>query len=275
MFEQLKSLLGYKELLFNFAKKELKLKYKNSVLGFFWSLLNPILMMLVFSLIFVVFFKTGVPNFYIFFLAGLLPWNFFNATVMGGTASIISNASLVKKVYFPRELLPLSVALANLINFFLELLVFLLFIIATGIFAPGFFAVFKYLPYLLIMLPILFLFAVGFSFLVAALNVYFRDIQHIVGILMMILFYVSPIIYNIYPIKGVNGVVPGYVPPEYLSIYLSNPLAAIILSFKNALYFMQPPQLNWVLYSAAAAALSFLIGYTVFFRLSPFFAEEL
>lgn len=270
MLSNLKNLLGYKELLYNFAKKELKIKYKNSALGFFWSLLNPILMMLVFSLVFVVLFQNGIPFFSIFLLAGLLPWNFFNATVTGGAGSVLANAGLVKKVYFPRELLPLSVALANLVNFFLELLVFLVFIMVAGIFSPHFFAVFKFLPYLIILLPILFLFSIGLGFLVAALNVYFRDIQHIIGILLMVWFYLSPIIYTIIGPFKVRQ-----LPPKVHLLYMLNPLATIILSFKNALYFMAAPQLNWVLYSLVAAVASFLIGYAVFLRLAPDFAEEL
>src|SRR3989304_6567659 len=107
MIENLRNLFKYKELLFNFAKKELKVKYKNSVLGFFWSLLTPILMMLVFTFVFTVALPIRDPaidNFPIFFLAGFLPWNFFNASVTGSTASIVGNGALIKKVYFPREL---------------------------------------------------------------------------------------------------------------------------------------------------------------------------
>lgn len=265
MVSHIRDIFVYKELLLNFAVKELKVKYKNSVLGFFWSLLNPILTMLVFTVVFSVFFPlTGVDNFPIFLLAGLLPWNFFNATVMGGAGSIIANAGLVKKIYFPRELLPASIALANMINFFLELLVFLLFLTVTGIFAPHYFAVFRYLPYLIILLPILFFFSIGIGLLVAALNVYFRDIQHIIGIVLMILFYASPIIYPL-----------SQVPPKYVFIYKLNPLVSMVLSFKNSLYEMKAPQFNWIAYSLAAAFLAFIAGYLIFLRLAPDFAEEL
>lgn len=266
MLAHLKDLTEYKELLFNLAKKELKIKYKNSVLGFFWSLLNPILTMLVFSLVFVVIFKfKGIEYYSIFLLAGLLPWNFFNASVMGGAGSIIANSSLVKKVYFPRELIPLSVALANLVNLFLELLVFLVFITVVGFLSPQYFAVFKFLPYLLVLLPILFLFSVGLAFLVAALNVYLRDIQHIITILLMVWFYSSPIIYKI----------EGMVPPKLIPFYKLNPMTDIILSFKNVLYWRLAPQLNWVALSLFYAIVAFLIGYAVFLRLEPDFAEEL
>lgn len=269
MFNQLKNLFSYKELLFNFAKKELKVKYKNSVLGFFWSLLNPILMMLVFTFVFTVAFPVGkglkIDNYPIFFLAGLLPWNFFNASVMGSTLSIVSNGALIKKVYFPRELLPASIALANLVNFGLELLVFVVFVaVSATLNGSRFLAFYKFIPYLLVLLPILFVFTLGISLLVASLNVYLRDIQHLIGIFLMVLFYSSPIIYPLYP--GFLG--------KYLPIYLLNPMATIILSFKNALFWLENPSFNFVAYSAVAAIAALFLGYYVFLRLEPAFAEE-
>jgi len=265
LVSHLKDVFIYKELLINLAVKELKVKYKNSVLGFFWSLINPIFTMLIFTIVFSMIFKFAeIEYFPIFLLAGLLPWNFFNATVMGGTESIISNSSLVKKVYFPRELLPLSISLANLVNFFLELLVFLAFIGVIGIFSPQYLGVFKFLPLLLLLLPILYLFSVGFSFFISSINVYYRDVQHIMGIFMMALFYMSPIIYPI-----------SLIPEKYSGIYYINPLASIILSFKNTLYWMEAPQLNWIAYSFLIAIIFFIAGYAIFLRLEPDFAEEL
>ena len=265
MIAHKKDVFVYKELLLNLAVKELKVKYKNSVLGFFWSLINPILTMLIFTLVFSVFLKfADIEYFPLFLLAGLLPWNFFNATVMGGTESIIANSSLVKKVYFPRELLPLSISIANLVNFFLELVVFLMFIGVIGIFSPQFLRVFKFLPILILLLPILFLFSVGFSFFISSINVYYRDVQHIMGIFMMMLFYMSPIIY---PIE--------LIPAKYLGLYYLNPMTSIILSFKNTLYWMQLPQLIWIAYSLLIAIVFFIVGYWMFLRLEPDFAEEL
>ncbi len=266
MISQLKSLLNYKELLLNFAKKELKVKYKNSVLGFFWSLLNPILMMLVFTFIFTFIFPRypDIDVVPIFFLAGLLPWNFFNSSVVGATTSIVGNSALIKKVYFPRELLPVSVTMANLVNFTLELLVFVGFFLVFAMFNSRFLDFYKYFPYLLLLVPILFFFTLGLSLLVAALNVYFRDIQHVVGILLMVLFYSTPIIY---PISFVPGGKIGF-------LYRLNPMTTIVSSFKNALFYLTSPSLNFVLYSAGSAIVMFLFGYYIFLRLEPEFAEE-
>jgi ABC-2 type transport system permease protein len=267
MIANLIGLFKYKELLLNFAKKELKIKYRNSVLGFFWSLLNPILMMLVFTFIFTVALpikNPNIDNYAIFFLAGLLPWNFFNASVTGSTMAIVGNGALVKKVYFPRELLPISISLANLVNLGLEFLVFLLFIVANSFLKyPRFLDFYKYIPFLLILVPILWLFTVGVSLLVASLNVYLRDIQHLVGIVLMVLFYSTPIIYE---------------PPDlgrFNMLFKANPMAAIILSFKQALFYMAYPSPKFVIYSLVVAVSVFLFGYFIFLRLEPAFAEEI
>lgn len=264
MISSLTGLLEYKELLINLVKKELKVKYKNSALGFFWSLLNPILMMLVFTFIFTMtpLKMLAVPNFPIFFLAGLLPWNFFSNTVTGATGSIVGNGPLIKKVFFPRELLPVSISLANLVNFGLELGVFLLFILGTALVEPRFWAFYKFLPYLLLLLPILWLFTVGVSLLVSALNVYFRDIQHLIGILLMVLFYSSPIIY---PAPNLG---------KYDIAYKSNPITALVLSFKQTLYYMAPPGARLVAYALVVAVCTFIFGYFIFRRFEPAFAEE-
>ncbi len=272
MIAGLKSLFSYKELLLNFTRKELKVKYKNSVLGFFWSLLNPILMMLVFTVIFTIVLPIknigGITNFPLFFLAGFLPWNFFSATVTSSTTSIVGNGALIKKVFFPRELLPVSIGLANLVNFALELLVFFLFIIVTGLVGdPKYLEFYKFAPYLLILIPILFVFTIGVSLLVASLNVYMRDVQHFIGILLMVTFYATPIIYPI-------SIVAERAPPIYLKAYKANPVTAIIESFHQVLHGVGHPSFNLLLYSAVVAVAVFLVGYAVFLRLEPAFAEE-
>lgn len=259
------SIFRYRELLLNFAKKELKVKYKNSVLGFFWSLLNPVLMMLIFSFVLGFIFKDPkIDNFPIFVLAGLLPWNFFNSSIQGATGSIVANAGLIKKVYFPRELLPLSITLANLVNFFLELAVFFLFILVSALFfTPRLLVFYKFLPYLIILLPALFLFSVGVGLITAAINVYLRDVQHIIGIILMVLFYATPIIYRL-----------ELVPAAFLPFYKLNPLAVFILSFKYIFYWMQPPTYKMLTFALISSLITFAFGYLFFLKLEGDFAEE-
>ncbi len=268
MIAALNVLFSYKELLLNFTRKELKVKYKNSALGFFWSLLNPILMMLVFTFIFTVILPIknlgGIDNFALFFLAGFLPWNFFSATVTGATVSIVGSGPLIKKVFFPRELLPISIGLANLVNLALELAVFFVFVMVTGLISdPKYLQFYKYVPYLLLLIPILFVFTIGVSLLVASLNVYLRDIQHLIGIFLMVTFYATPIIYPM-----------SLVPEGYIKAYKANPVTAMIESFHTVLWRLSHPSISLMLYSAAAAVVIFILGYRVFLRLEPAFAEE-
>ncbi|MBM3700839.1 MAG: ABC transporter permease, partial [Actinobacteria bacterium] len=188
MISNFKKLIAYRELLFSLTKKELKVKYRGSVLGFFWSLLNPVLMMLVYSFVFSMILRQGIQEFAIFLLCALLPYNFFSNSVNYGSGSIISNANLVKKIYFPKEIIPLSIVLSNLINFLLELVV--LFIVLS-IFGYKFY---MYLYLLPVVILVQVLFVSGISMLISALNVFFRDLQHLITILMLVWFFATPII---------------------------------------------------------------------------------
>jgi ABC-2 type transport system permease protein len=172
MFADIKKLFSYRELLISLTKKELKVKYRGSVLGFFWSLLNPILTMLVYSFVFSIVLRAGIQQFAIFLICALLPFNFLSNSVNYGSGSIISNSNLVNKIYFPREILPLSVVFSNLVNFFFELIA--LFIVLA--FMGYKFYLFLYLLPVLIFIQ--FFLVVGMTLLVSALNVFFRDLQH-------------------------------------------------------------------------------------------------
>ncbi len=133
MREALRELYRYRDLLFNLVARDLKVRYKNSFLGVIWSWLNPLLMMLVFTFVFNIMRGAGMENFHIFVLSGLLPWNYFSGALLGGIQSIVSNGGLIKKVYFPREILPLSLVASNLINFLIALPVLFLLAALSGV----------------------------------------------------------------------------------------------------------------------------------------------
>jgi len=134
MLDWLKELWRYKDLVYNLVARDLKVRYKNSILGIVWSWLNPLLMMLIFTFVFgVLYDRTDIPNYHIHFLSALLPWNFFSSAIMGGIPSIVGSAHLVKKVYFPREALPISVVLSNLVNFIIALPVFFILAAISGV----------------------------------------------------------------------------------------------------------------------------------------------
>jgi len=262
---RLKELYEYRDLLITMAIKELKLQYRKSVLGFFWSLLNPLLLMRIFSFVLSQVFRVGIKNFPIFLLTGLFAWNFFSSSIVGGTGSIVSNANLIKKVYFPREILPLSIVTANLFNFLLSLVVLFLFLIYYG------YRFWPFLPLLIIVVVIELFLIAGASMLLASLNVYFRDIQHIVSVGILALFYATPILYDISMIEK-SSMAQNH--PWIMYVYKMNPLVWVIQLYRNILYFNQWPPVKMFVYAAIGAVIIFVAGYVVFQRLAPKFAEE-
>lgn len=182
---------GYRELLTSLTRRELKVKYKDSVLGFLWTLLNPLLYLVVFSIVFTVFLRSNVPSYGIYLLSGLLAWNLFSTGVVGATMSITGNGPLVKKVWFPREVLPLSAVGASLINFFFQAIVLA---VALAVFqrSPDW----TLLPLLLPALLVALLWAVALGIVLSALNVHFRDVQHFLELFLLAWFWMTPLVYQ-------------------------------------------------------------------------------
>lgn len=264
MISNVKTLFSYRELLFSLTKKELKVKYRGSALGFFWSLLNPILTMLVYSFVFSIVLRAGIKEFAIFLICALLPFNFLSNSVNYGASSIIGNSNLVNKIYFPREIIPLSIVFANLVNFFFELAA--LFIV-LGIMGYKFY---MYLYLLPIIIFIQFFLVVGMTLLVSALNVFFRDLQHLITIIMMVWFFGTPIIYPL-----------SMVPERFQFIIKINPMTIYAAYYRNIFYYVKYPEgagfpnTLEILGALGITLLIFFIGYYVFKRLEPRFAEEI
>lgn len=223
----IRKIFSYRELLFNLTKTELRLRYRNSVLGFIWSLLNPLLYLVVFSLVFQEILRTQIPMFAIFLLSGLLIWNFFSSSLNSGTGAIIGNASIVKKIWFPREVLPLASVGASAIHFFLQACVL---VMALIIFQhqPNWAAI-SLLP--LALLTVIVLAAAG-AITLSALNVYYRDIQHFLEISLLAWFWLTPIVYNY------NLVADRLGSSDWIAML--NPITPVVLSFQKALH--NPPQ---------------------------------
>jgi ABC-2 type transport system permease protein len=265
MFADIRKLFSYRELLVSLTRKELKVKYRGSVLGFFWSLLNPILTMLVYSFVFSIVLRGGVKEFAIFLICALLPFNFLQNSVNQGTGSIISNSNLVNKIYFPREILPLSIVFSNLINYFLELIA--LFIVLA--FMGYKFYLFLYILPVLIFIQIFLV--VGMTLLVSALNVFFRDLQHLITIVMMVWFFGTPIIY------------PLSMVPERFQPYIKfiNPMTIYAAYYRNIFYYTKYPDgagfpsVLETLTAVGITLLIFFVGYFVFKKFEPRFAEEI
>jgi ABC-2 type transport system permease protein len=271
-----------REVLLNLVRKELKVKYAASVFGAVWSLLNPLVFLAVFTFVVNV---TGnsFPNFPIYLLSGLLAWNLFSVSLTGGARTVIDNANLVKKVSFPREVLPLSAVGVALVDFVLQSAVFLLYIVVSGY---GF-----HLPELVIY-PLAFatllVFTLALTFWLAALNVRYRDIQHLLNVALLVWFWMTPIVYSAFQVQEVLAG-RKILGVSLWGLYQANPLASIAMGFQRALYGVIRPvgsnqvlpevSLAWlagVLAIVLAASVAFLLyTWRRFFDLSGDFAEEL
>lgn len=266
-----------RQLLDNLVRKELKVRYKHSALGFAWSLLTPIMMTAIFTVIFAQVLRIPVEDFASFFLAGFLVWQFFANSVNASVGAIVGNGPLIQKVYFPREVIPLSIVLSQAVHLLLALL-------AT---APLFFFqrgnVLPYLPALVLGLALLILFTAGVSMIFAAGNVGFRDLQELTQVIFLAWFYATPIIYPLFFVAD-NA-------PRFLPIVRLNPMTWFVEFFQTPLYGVAisyateeaqgPAALapGWpspmtVLGCALIAVLTFTVGYWLFNRLAVTFAKE-
>lgn len=225
-FKRLKDVWEHRELLGNLVRKELKVKYKNSALGFLWSLLNPMLYLVVFYLVFTVFLKASIPTFPIFLLCGLLPYNLFSAGLGGGTTSITGNGGLVTKVWFPREILPLAAIGAALVHFTLQLTV-----LAGALIVFWYQPSWSYLPLLIPAVIVLLVLVAAVSVALAAINVYARDTQHLLELVMLAWFWMTPIVYPFVQVS--TTVIHGHRIGNWAML---NPLTPIVVTFQRAIW---------------------------------------
>lgn len=260
MLTHLRQLVRYREAIRTMVARDLTVRYSNSALGVLWSLFNPLLMTAVYTLVFTFLFRNSIAHFPIFFLAGLLPWNFFVGATLGSVGSIAGNGHLISRVYFPRDILPLAVVLANLVNFLLAFII--LFALALVYRLP--------LNLSLFALPVVILLQCGFCFglglFLAALNVHFRDTQQVVEVLVQAWFFVTPIIYPIEFIKTVE---------LRVIVEALNPMAALIGGYRAILYAGQFPDWRVLEVTALEVLVLLVFGYWFFHKNSANFVEQL
>jgi ABC-2 type transport system permease protein len=261
-----------RELFANLTLRELRGKYKRSVLGWLWSMLNPLATMAIFALVFRFFLKVPVPEgdpsgmhtFAFFLLCGLLPYNFLSASLTGGMLALVGNSSLVQKVWFPRELLVAANTGAAVVGLLIELGVLSVVLLIAGNMV---------IPWLVPMLGIVVLqacFVVGLALIASIVNVYFRDLEHLVAIALQVWFYATPIIY---PETVVADALADR--PLLYDLYQLNPLVGFVDVYRSFLYDLTFPDATTVLYLAAVSVASLLIGFALFGRFVGRLAEEL
>lgn len=252
-----KELYQYRELLKTNVQKEIRGKYKGSFLGVLWSFLNPLLMVLVYALVFPYIMRTNVDNYLVYLITGVIPWNFFTTCITTGCNCVWINGGIIKKVYFPREILPISVVAAGLINFLISCVIILLFVLFGGI---GFSVQLLWLPLIAIIQSAL---SLGLLFILSAINVYVRDIEYLVGFLLNLLFYATPILYT-----------ADMFPESIRWVLYLNPMTTIIESYRNIFYYQQSPALTSLMIVFAVSFIILIIGYLIFKKLERGFAEE-
>ncbi len=232
-FQRINHLWQYRELVGNLTRKELKVKYKNSILGFVWSLLNPLMYLVVFSIVFGAILNVKIPYYGVFFLSGLLAWNLFNTGVSAGTSAIVMNAQLVTKVWFPREALVLASIFAALVHFFLQSLVL---IGALLVFqrSPDW----EFLPIFILALVVLLIFCASLAIALSAVNVYLRDTQHLLEVVLLAWFWLSAVAYQYGMVA--NRLVDKWGPRgEWVAAL--NPVLTVVITFQRTLYNPAPP----------------------------------
>ena len=252
-----KNLYQYRELLKTNVKKEIRGKYKGSFLVVLWSFLNPLLMVLVYALVFSVILKQDIPNYVIFLIVGVIPWNFFTTVIMQGTNCIWINGGIIKKVYFPREILPVSVVLAGLVNFLISCVIIFIFVLFSGM---GFSIHLVWLPLIAILQT---LFSLGLLFILSAVDVYVRDVEYLMNFLISLLFYATPIVYTV-----------DLFPESVRWILYLNPMTHFIDAYRSIFYYQTAPSLMSILYISLFAVFFLVFGYMIFRKLEKGFAEE-
>src|SRR5215204_4075581 len=266
------------ELLTELVRKDLKVKYKNSTLGFIWSLANPLLYLAVFTLVFTQLLDNGIQAFPVLFMSGFLVWNFFNLATLSGTGSVVGNANLVRKVRFPRVVLPLSSVGFAGVHFVLQLgvLLALLAVFYRDAFGPQ-------LVLLVPALAVVTVFATAMALLASALNVRFRDVEHLLEVILLAWFWLTPIVY---PVTFVRDQLAA--SPWLFRLYMANPMAGVVTAMQRAIY-VHPVAggreilpsggygfyLTWLGVAGAIALALLALGLWTFRRFQADFAEEL
>ncbi len=264
MFSDLKQIFEYRELLRTLVSKDIRSRYKGSILGFAWNFAIPLLQLMVFYILFGIIIKTKPPGNYpfaIFLFTGLLPWNFLANSMMGGSMAIVGNANLVKKIYFPLQILPFTKVMAEFIAMLLGMIVLAIILI---VFHVGIGPMLFFLP-----LPFVveFIFAAGLAYFFSSANVFFRDVQHIIGIVVMAWMYVTPVLYPITLIQA---------KPAWAQFIVNlNPMTTIINFYQKLILDHTFPDMRWFAYSTVAAVVVFVVGFMVFNRYKFRFEEEI
>ena len=253
-----KKLYDYREMLKTSIKKDIGGKYKNSFLGVLWSFVNPLLQIIVYAIIFPLIMKNDIPNYVVFMVCGLIPWNYFSSVINRSSFTMIENGNIIKKVYFPREILPISVVTSETVTFLISSILILLFTFGYGLEIT-----INIIFYPLVLL-VQYIMLLGISLIVSSVTVYFRDLQHFIGVLLQLFFYATPIVYAV-----------DVIPVNFQWILKFNPMTYIIEGYRDIFWGQTSPDISTLLIVLAIGIVLCIVGYLIFNKLQKRFAEEL
>lgn len=254
----LKELYTYREMIFMMVRRDLRGKYLASVLGFLWTFINPLLQFAVYAIIFSVVLPNDIDNYYIFLFVAYIPWFFLSTSIPVGSMCIMYQTNLVQKIYFPRIVLPISVTLTGFVNMLLSELVVFAVLILSGM---GLSIHILALP---IVMFVQLMFVLGIVLILSSLTVYFRDLAHIMEIVVMAWFYMTPIVYA-----------PEMIKDNFPFVLALNPMAGIISSYRDILYYQRWPEFSALTLAVVFGVATMVFGTVIFQRLQRGFAEEL
>ncbi len=256
--KHLRELHDYRNLIWQLAWSEFKLRYKNSILGYLWSLLEPMLMLLVLYVVFSNLMKVQVEYYQLFLLLGIILWGFLSRATTIGMFSIVGKPGMVKKIYFPRDIFVISSCVTALLMSIFESLIFIMFMV---LFRVPISINLIYAPFILFCL---FIISLGLSLALSALNVFYRDVQFIWQVLLQIGYFATPILYTI-----------DIFPQNLQKFVLLNPVARILISARDTIIYSSPAKAEDLLFMFLSAIIFLFVGYIIFSRLEPRFAEEI
>ena len=254
--QHIKELYEYREMIISLVRKDLRGRYKGSVLGFLWTFINPLLQLIVYTIVFSIIMNANYEQYYLFLFVALVPWMFFSSSVTDGAASILKEKDMVKKIYFPREVLPISTVTSAFVNMILTFLVVFAVVIVAGRSINPFVMIVEYILCL------------GIALIVSSITVYLRDLQYILGIFVMALQYMTPVMY------GVDMVERSGAGKWLILIFNLNPMTPIIKIYRQIIYYGEVPELSSLLIAVVVGVVFIVVGEILFKKLQKGFAEE-
>lgn len=257
--ENIKEIWKYRQMIERLVRKDLRGRYKGSVLGFLWTFINPLMQLLVFTMVFSVILRSDIEKYYLFLFVALIPWNFFSSCLSGGARSVLNEQGLVTKIYFPREVLPISFVTSGFVNMLYCFIIVFAVLIISGVHINP--------VALLFLIPVMlieYIMALGVAMLTSSVTVYFRDFEHIMGVVGMAWQYLTPVMYP-----------KSWVPESLLPVFNLNPMTPVISAYRDILYSGTIPDLSTLVFAFVFSVIILVVGYITFGVLKKRFAEEM